>query len=124
MESALLIGTGAFVGANLRYLVSIWLGSHLGQTFPYGTLLVNVSGSFVLAVFIAWAARHTELAPHLRLLIAVGFCGGYTTYSSFANETIALIQRHEWMLAGVYMIATNLLCLLAVLPGLWLGSKL
>ncbi len=124
MQTAVLIGIGAFVGANLRYLMSTWIGSQFGQNFPYGTLLINVSGSFLLAVFIAWAARHTALAPQLRLLIAVGFCGGYTTYSSFTNETIALIQREEWMMAGFYIIATNLLCLLAVLPGLWLGSKL
>lgn len=124
METALLIGIGAFVGANLRYLIGTWLGSHLGQGFPYGTLAINISGSFVLALFVAWAARHTSLASELRLVIAVGFCGGYTTYSSFANETIALIQRQEWLTAGIYLTATNLLCLLAVLPGLWLGSKL
>lgn len=124
LETLLLVGAGAFVGANLRYLLGMWLGDALGRSFPYGTLFINISGSFLLALFLGWAARQTALAPELRALIAVGFCGGYTTYSSFANETIALLQAGDWTGAGLYIALTNGLCIGGVLPGLWLGSKL
>ena len=92
METMLIIGFGAFIGANLRYLISTLMTAYAGNAFPWGTLLINFTGSVVLAIFVGYAAQHINLDPRLRLFIAVGFCGGYTTFSSFSVEAVALMQ--------------------------------
>jgi fluoride exporter len=124
MEHALYIGVGGFLGANARYFLSLGIGALLGRNFPYGTLIINVSGSFLLAVFLAWVARQVHFEEAVRLLVAVGFFGAYTTFSSFANESLALFQDGNWLAGAVYIGGTNVLCLLGVVPGLWIGSKL
>lgn len=124
VDTLLAVAVGAACGAVARYLLSVWLGEWLGRTFPIATLIINVTGSFGLAVLLGWLDGRVQVNPLVRPLIAVGFFGGYTTYSSFANETIALIQMGDFVRAGVYLFATNILCLIGVVPGLWLGSKL
>ena len=124
LEHVLYIGVGGFLGANARYFVGLGIGTLLGRHFPYGTLIVNVSGSFLLVVFLAWVARQVHFEEAVRLLVAVGFFGAYTTFSSFANESIALIQEGNWLAGALYIAGTNALCLLGVVPGLWIGSKL
>jgi CrcB protein len=124
IETLLAVGAGAACGAAARYLLSVWIGNWLGQAFPYATLIINMTGSFGLAVFLGWLSTRTDVNPLLRPLVAVGLFGGYTTYSSFANETIALLQAGEILRAGLYVFLTNLLCIIGVIPGLWVGSKL
>jgi CrcB protein len=97
----LLIGTGGFLGANLRYGVQTWATGQWGSGFPYGTLLANVTGSFILAFFITLATQRAVISPALRLFFAVGFLGGYTTFSSFTVDTISLIQAGNWSGAGL-----------------------
>ena len=124
LEHALYIGVGGFLGANARYFVSLGIGAISGRNFPFGTLIINVSGSFLLAVFLAWVAKQVHFEEAVRLLVTVGFFGAYTTFSSFANETIALFQDGNWLAGALYIVGTNALCLLGVVPGLWIGSKL
>lgn len=124
LEAALAIGIGGFIGANVRYWISVTIAEQMGRAFPWGTLFVNITGSFLLAVFVAWAARQGGLNPMLRLSVVVGFFGAYTTFSSFANETIALIQQGNWGAAAVNVVGSNLLCIFGVIPGLLIGSKL
>jgi CrcB protein len=124
LEHALYIGVGGFLGANARYFMSLGIGALLGRSFPFGTLIINVSGSFLLAVFLGWVARQVHFEEAVRLLVAVGFFGAYTTFSSFANESIALLQDGNWLGGALYIVGTNALCLVGVLPGLWIGSKL
>ena len=124
METFLIIGLGAVLGANLRYLVSVWAVGQFGSGFPWGTLIVNLAGSFLLAVFLAWAANHTSLDPRIRLLVATGFFGAYTTFSTYANESIALFQAGDWIGAAGSVLGTNGLCLLGSLVGLALGTRL
>lgn len=124
LEHALYIGVGGFLGANARYFISLGIGALLGRAFPYGTFIINVTGSFLLAVFLAWVAKQAHFEEAVRLFVAVGFFGAYTTFSSFANESIALFQDGNWIAGTVYIVGTNLLCLLGVVPGLWIGSKL
>ncbi len=84
------IAIGAALGANARYLVGVWAAERFGADFPYGTLLVNVTGSFVLGFLVAITTSRIQISPEMRLLLAVGFLGSYTTFSSFAVESTLL----------------------------------
>ena len=127
MESLLYVGLGGFCGANARYLLSLWFNEFLTPrygVFPYGTLLVNVLGSLGLAIFGAWFSARTGMSAQLQLLIGAGFFGAFTTFSTFANESINLASG-----VGIWQLLLNLLlnnlgCLLAVALGLWLGQRL
>ena len=90
MSKLLLIALGAAIGANLRYAVSVGAAQRWGSAFPYGTLIINVSGSMLIGVVLALAARTGMTAPW-KLLLVTGFLGGYTTFSSFAWETFQLV---------------------------------
>ncbi|MBZ0292645.1 MAG: fluoride efflux transporter CrcB [Anaerolineae bacterium] len=128
METIIFVGIGGFLGANARYLLSSWMTYQLAEnyeiTFPYGTLAVNFIGSALLAFFIGWVSRHVELPVNIRLLVATGFFGAFTTFSTFANETVALAQQGNWLGAAGNLIGTNLICILGVLLGLAVVSRL
>ncbi|MBV8056872.1 MAG: fluoride efflux transporter CrcB [Deltaproteobacteria bacterium] len=124
MAAMLWVGLGGFVGANARYLLGGWVASRLGTTFPYGTYVVNVSGSFILGFFLAFAGDRAWVAPSLRLLFAVGFVGAYTTFSTFEYESIRLLQERGLLLAGLYLIGSVLTGGIAVMLGMALGSSL
>jgi CrcB protein len=96
----------------------------LGPVFPYGTLGINVLGSFVLGFFLVWTTERVMVDPRWRLLIAVGFCGGYTTFSSYAYETMAFFEQGQWTLMAANFVANNLLACLAVLAGMALARVL
>jgi CrcB protein len=114
------ISLGAVIGANLRYFAVHWF-ARLGTAFPWGTLVVNVTGSFILGFFLGWAIDRTLPDPRWRLLVAVGFCGGYTTYSSFAYEAVALFEQGQWLSSATYLLLTNVLSVAAVLAGVALA---
>jgi fluoride exporter len=120
----LAISLGAVLGANLRFWTSRSMVRWLGPVFPYGTLAINVLGSFVLGFFLSWTTERTIVDPRWRLLIAVGFCGGYTTFSSYAYETVAFFQQGQWTLMAVNFFANNLLACVAVVAGMALARVL
>ncbi len=124
METFLLIGLGGFAGANLRYWMTGWVAERMGQTFPWGTLVVNLSGSLLLAVFIGWSAQHVTLDPRVRMLIAIGFFGAYTTFSTYANESILLLESGDWLGMVSNILGTNLVCLVGAIIGLAVGRQL
>ena len=119
MLNYLWIGIGSAIGGMLRYLLSGLIASRLGETFPYGTLFVNVSGCFLVGAF--WAVTGTEgrflVPPSFRQFFVLGICGGYTTFSSFGLQTLNLARDGEWFLAGANSLLSLMLCLVAV----WLG---
>lgn len=121
MLQYLWIGLGGFVGANARYLLQQWAANRWGANFPYGTLLANVSGSFIIAFFLTLATERLAISPETRLFVAVGFLGGFTTFSSFSFETFRLIEQSGWRAAGLNFASNTILGLLGVLVGIFLA---
>jgi CrcB protein len=117
VKAFLWISVGAIAGANLRYLLSRWAARLISTSFPYGTLLINVTGSFLLGLFLAWTTERVLADPRWRLLIAIGFCGSYTTFSSYAFESVAYFEQGHWWLLATNFLSNNVLALLAVLAG-------
>ena len=117
----LTISAGAVVGANARWVISRFLARILGPVFPYGTLFINVSGSFVVGFFMVWASERVLLDPRWRLLVVVGFCGAFTTFSSFAFETMAYFEQGQWLMVATNFFSNNLLCLGGALAGMALA---
>ena len=124
MFDFLAISLGAVAGANLRYWMSRYAVRLLGPVFPYGTLTINVLGSFVLGFFLVWTTERAVVDPRWRLLIAVGFCGGYTTFSSYAYETVAFFEQGQWMLMTANFVSNNLLACVAIVAGMALARVL
>lgn len=117
LQTSLFISLGAILGANLRFLAGQLSLKLFRSNLPYGTALINISGSFILAFFLVWTTERVLADPRWRLFVAVGFCGGYTTYSSYAFETYALFEQGQWLFAALNILATNVLCLAAAFAG-------
>ena len=118
------IGLGGFLGANLRYLVQTWSAARWGSSFPYGTLIANVTGSLILGFIVTLATQRVALSPNWRLFLTVGVLGGYTTFSSFTVETLALIETGRWTASGVYLVGSVLLGLAGAYLGIILARAI
>ena len=117
MNSYLLVGIGGALGALARFGAQNWIGS-LPNGFPVATFLINILGSAAMGVLIGVLARTTpQYQNEIRLFVAVGLFGGFTTFSSFSLDAITLIERGDIMLAAVYIVGSVLLSL----AGLWMG---
>ena len=108
-------------GCGARYLVALAVGP---RSFPYATLIVNIVGSFLIALIMEASLRMTSFSPNLRLALTTGFMGGLTTYSSFNYETTSLAAQDSWLRAGLNVGGTLIGCVLAGLAGLWLARRL
>ncbi len=117
LKDILWISLGAITGANLRYAVNRMAAQYISASLPYGTLLVNVTGSFLIGLFLVWTTERVLADPHWRFLVAVGFCGSYTTFSSYAFETVQMVEQGHYSMACMNFLANNLVCLVAVLAG-------
>jgi fluoride exporter len=117
----IVVSLGAIVGANLRYILSRYVAKVLGPVFPYGTLIINISGSFIVGWFMIWTTERVLVDPRWRLLVIVGFCGGFTTFSSYAFESMAYFEQGQWLLMTVNVFANNLLCMAAAIAGMALA---
>jgi fluoride exporter len=124
VKDFLAISIAAIVGANLRYLMSRFAVREFGPVFPYGTLTINIIGSFIVGFFVIWSTERMLVDPRWRLLVVVGFCGSFTTFSSYAFESMSFFERGQWglMLANVF--GNNLLCLAGALAGMALARAL
>ena len=120
----LYIAMGGALGAVSRYGVTLG-AARLGATgFPYATLTVNVVGSFLIGLFVAWIGGRTEINPALRPLIQVGFLGALTTFSTFSLDVLILLEQGRFTQAGLYIAASVLVCLAACFIGLLAGRSL
>lgn len=125
MNTISLIFIGAGFGGVLRYGISTGIYNLFNKNFPYGTLVVNVSGSFLMGfLFVLILERFQSIAPQLRALLLIGFLGGYTTFSSFSIETINLMENANWFSAIVNILLSTTLCLAAAWIGVILGRNL
>lgn len=123
MNRYLLISLGAILGANARYVVGLWAVERLGPSFPYGTLIVNVTGSFLLGFLIAALQGRLPLPSELRFFLGVGFLGAYTTFSSYTVETLLLMREGALGLGITNILANNFAGLAAALLGFFLASR-
>jgi CrcB protein len=119
----LYVALGSAIGGVSRYLLGGLVQRLLDTTFPAGTLLVNVTGSFLLGAIIRYALETPSLTPEVRGFLTIGFCGGYTTFSTFSYETMALLEDGAWARAGVYITASVILSLIATFLGLALARQ-
>jgi len=122
MEALLWICLGSAIGGGARYLLSTWLLGVLGPAFPFGTLAVNVLGSFLVAAIMYVGLETPHVAPLVRLTLATGVMGGFTTYSTFSYETMRYLQQGAWGLAISNVLMTLFACLAACFLG-WMGAR-
>jgi len=118
VKDFLAISVAAIVGANLRYLLSRFAARELGPVFPYGTLGINIVGSFIVGFFVVWTTERALVDPRWRLLVVVGFCGSFTTFSSYAYESMSYFETGQWGLMLANIFSNNLLCLGGALAGM------
>ncbi|WP_353722523.1 fluoride efflux transporter CrcB [Dyadobacter sp. 676] len=115
-----------FVGGGFGSLARYGIGRIFAQwpsVFPFGTLTANILACFTLGIFSGWATfKSTDLVAASRLFVVVGFCGGFSTFSSFSNETIQLFLNDRWIEASLNIIISIVTCLAATLLGMWLGK--
>ncbi len=119
-----MVGTGGFLGAIARYLIGEWLVGKGNAGFPYGTFFVNVTGCFVLALFVTLTAERFMIHPHWRLLFAIGFLGAYTTFSTFEYETNKLVEDGSFWFALLNMFLSLAAGMIAIRIGIVLGRKI
>ncbi len=122
MITYLSIALGGALGSVARFWLAGFVGQRVGETFPWGTILVNVTGSFLIGVFATATGPEGRslISPSLRQFFMIGVCGGYTTFSSFSLQTLSLARDGQWLWAGSNILLSVALCLL----GVWLGQSL
>lgn len=117
------VGVGGFIGANARYLLGGWIAARWGAAFPYGTFVINITGSFILGVVMGLLEGHL-LSPTVRLAVAIGFVGAYTTFSTFTYETMRLVEDGSVLLALANVFGSVAVGLAATVAGLVAGRGL
>jgi len=117
-RSILLVGIGGFVGSITRYLVAILFSSQISSVFPFATLTVNVLGCFLIGILFALSDRGNVLSPEWRILLTTGFCGGFTTFSTFSYESLRLMQDGEYLYLAAYVFISVFVGLTATYLGI------
>lgn len=120
LRTLLLIGLGGFLGSISRFLIALSLNRIFQSVLPVGTLAVNILGCLLIGIIYSLAEQKNMLSPELRIFLGVGFCGGFTTYSSFAFDKFSLIKTGDFLMLSVYVGASVFLGLIAV----YLGSQI
>ncbi|MBI9067818.1 MAG: fluoride efflux transporter CrcB [Salinivirgaceae bacterium] len=124
IKTILLIGSGGFVGSVLRYFVQQWFVQLSDSKIPWGTFTANILGSLIIGIIYAFVEKQGYFSQELRLLFAVGFCGGFTTFSSFAAENFQLIKYGDFLSFAIYTSISVISGLLAVWAGMMVVKTL
>jgi fluoride exporter len=124
VKDFLVVFLGGGIGSMARYALSSYIKQCCPTVFPWGTFLVNVLGCFLIGLIHSFALRYTLLQPYWVLLLTVGFCGGFTTFSTFGLENYALLKNEQFFVFWMYLIISVLVGLSATAVGIWLGQKI
>ncbi|CVI57984.1 MULTISPECIES: fluoride efflux transporter CrcB [Agrobacterium] len=124
MINIALVAAGGAIGSVFRYLVGVLCMRFAGPNFPWGTLAVNVAGSFLIGLLVELVARRLNASMEMRLFIVTGLLGGFTTFSSFSLDAVSLFERGTLGLSAVYVLASLVVSIAAVFAGLALGRSL
>jgi fluoride exporter len=114
----LMVGVGGCLGSILRFWLGSYIGGRLGTRFPYGTFVINVTGSFLIGMVLTMLAEKTQWSPNWRYLIPIGFIGGYTTFSTFEYETFRLVQDGQMVTAMLNVVGS----VVVGFAGVWAGA--
>ncbi len=117
LKSILLVGFGGFIGSVARFLVSRYFQENIASVFPWSTFTVNIVGSLLIGIIYGLSEKGDFLSPEIRLFLAVGICGGFTTFSTFSNDAFLLIRQQEWFRFALYSSLSFFLGLMAVYAG-------
>lgn len=120
IKSILLVGLGSFCGGALRYYISTLMKSVCNQGFPWGTLLVNLAGCLLIGVLFGLFGRVGSQSNYWCLILTAGFCGGFTTFSAFANESLQMLQRGNTLNLIIYILASVIVGIALVALGYWI----
>ena len=120
MKNILIVFGGGGVGSVVRYLLGRWVSGHNAVwPFPLGTFVVNITACLILGAFVGLADEKQMLSPSVKLLLTVGFCGGFSTFSTFSVETLNLLQKGQFIVASAYILTSVFICLAATFAGVW-----
>ncbi len=117
-----LVGLGGFIGSSLRYSISLFLERFPIINFPFATFSVNIIGSFIIGFIMSMQSMQNSPNQSVKLLFAVGFCGGFTTFSSFALENVKLLQEKQYEQALLYISASLIIGILSVFAGIFIAK--
>ncbi len=120
IKNLILVFIGGGLGSSLRYVISKYLNT--GHLLPYGTFLVNIAGSLILGIVLGWALKNNSLNSPVNLLLATGFCGGFTTFSTFSFENYSLIRTGDYLSFSLYFFGSLLLGIIAILLGIMISK--
>jgi CrcB protein len=120
----LMVGVGGFVGAIARFWLASYIGGKMGTRFPYGTLVINVSGSFLVGLVVTVLAEKMQWSQHWRYLIPIGFIGAYTTFSTFEYETLRTVQDGQFLIAFLNITLSVVVGFVAVWAGVATGRAI
>ena len=123
MMGYLVVFVGAGIGGTIRHAMNIWVGRLMGTHFPWHTLVINITGSLVMGLVVGWFIEHNE-DGHLRLFLATGILGGYTTFSAFSLDAVLLWQRHDHLLATLYVGGSVVGAVAGLVAGLWIAKMM
>ncbi|MDP2335966.1 MAG: fluoride efflux transporter CrcB [Bacteroidota bacterium] len=117
VKSILFVGFGGFIGTVARFLISRYFQENFTSVFPWGTFTVNLVGSLLLGIIYGLSEKGDFLSPEIRLFLAVGICGGFTTFSTFSNDAFMLLRNQEWVRFALYSSLSFFLGLMAIYAG-------